>query len=116
MENALHYIVQLTPRDAFVVYRGEKGFIRMKRNVNKTGICGISQQASYPTVSKGSPVPSALPTPQNNIGVLLRFEAHDAIVDMGDELQFRQRQTHIRSQLSRATAPPPALKCVDNSG
>lgn len=43
-----------------VGHRGQSGFIKMKRNVNKTGICGISQQASYPTVAKGSPLPSAL--------------------------------------------------------
>jgi hypothetical protein len=43
---------------------GEKGYIRMKRNVNdpsvnatKSGICGIAQQASYPTVAKGTPLP-----------------------------------------------------------
>lgn len=42
---------------------GEKGFIRMKRAVNKTGICGISQQASYPTVAKGTPVPVPPKTP-----------------------------------------------------
>jgi hypothetical protein len=42
---------------------GEKGFIRMARNVQntanetKSGICGISQQASYPTVEKSAPLP-----------------------------------------------------------
>ena len=40
---------------------GEKGYIRMQRNVNKTGICGIAMQASYPVKAKG-PAPPIPPT------------------------------------------------------
>ena len=64
-------VVGLTA-DAYVVKNswgsswGEKGYIRMARGVNKTGICGIAMQASYPTKAAGPapplPPPSA-PTP-----------------------------------------------------
>ena len=45
---------------------GEKGYIRMKRGVNASGICGIAAQASYPVKAKGPapPVPrTSPPTP-----------------------------------------------------
>ena len=48
---------------------GMKGYINMKRNVNKTGICGIAMQASYPTVSKKAPMPIPPPTPGKQPGV-----------------------------------------------
>ena len=41
---------------------GMKGFIELKRGVNATGICGISEQASYPSVKKGTPLPVPAPT------------------------------------------------------
>ena len=55
--------------DAYIVKNswgptwGDKGYIQMKRGVknlaneSQSGICGISQQASYPTVATGTPLP-----------------------------------------------------------
>ena len=43
--------------------RQEKGFVRMKRGVNATGLCGIAMQASYPTKKAGAAPP--LPPPTN---------------------------------------------------
>ena len=36
---------------------GEKGYVRMKRGVNATGLCGIAMQASYPTKKAGTAPP-----------------------------------------------------------
>jgi hypothetical protein len=58
-------------RAVCLLIRGESGFIRMKRGVNKTGICGISQQASYPSVAKGSPLPSASVYPHSCLLLLV---------------------------------------------
>nr|GMC55058.1 low-temperature-induced cysteine proteinase-like [Ipomoea batatas] len=47
-------------------YWGEKGYVRMQRNVKaKTGLCGIAMEASYPTKTGDNPPPSppSPPTP-----------------------------------------------------
>eukprot|EP00041_Stephanoeca_diplocostata_P016110 m.313737 g.313737 ORF g.313737 m.313737 type:complete len:543 (-) comp20259_c1_seq1:527-2155(-) len=42
---------------------GESGYIRMKRHVNKTGLCGIAESASYPVKTASKPVPVPPKTP-----------------------------------------------------
>ena len=60
-------IVGLTP-EAYIVKNswgddfGEKGYIRMKRGVNATGLCGIASQASYPIKKKAAAPPLPPPT------------------------------------------------------
>ncbi|CAN1307509.1 Probable cysteine protease RD21B [Linum perenne] len=53
-----------TQLDHGVVAVGEKGYIKMERNVakTKTGKCGIAMEASYPTKKGGNP-PKPGPTP-----------------------------------------------------
>ena len=45
---------------------GDKGYIQLKRNYNKSvavGICGIATQPSYPIKAKGQAPPVPAPTP-----------------------------------------------------
>jgi len=43
---------------------GDQGYIYMKRNIkNKTGLCGIAMDASYPIVNTSSALPVPAPTP-----------------------------------------------------
>ena len=60
-------VVGLTA-DAYIVKNswgvsyGEHGYIRMKRGVNDTGLCGIAMQASYPIKANGTAPPLPPPT------------------------------------------------------
>merc|ERR1712091_581858 len=42
---------------------GEEGYIRLKRGVNASGLCGVAVDASRPLAAAGPPAPVPPPTP-----------------------------------------------------
>ena len=42
---------------------GEAGYIRLKRGVNASGLCGVALDASRPVAAAGPPAPVPPPTP-----------------------------------------------------
>ena len=60
-----------TVKNSWGTVWGESGYIRMKRNFSdafgeNVGLCGINVIPSYPTVSKGPPLPLPPLTPPHN--------------------------------------------------
>lgn len=117
--------------DAYIVKNswgtsyGQAGYILMKRNIgNKTGLCGIAMQSSYPKKAKGPAPPIPPPTNGtrpgydhlcgcNGAGMCGELGQHCCCLTPDDDITCQMTPV---TDPSKCCAPPPGKQCTGHKG